>query len=69
MSPEQGPSAVEDHPAPVHSYLLAECGVVIAENLWLEDLARDEVYEFAFVCLPLSISGASGSLVRPIAIA
>jgi hypothetical protein len=38
MSPEQAPSALEDHPAPVHSYLLAECGVLIVENLWLEDL-------------------------------
>jgi kynurenine formamidase len=32
-----------------------------------EELTRDRVYEFCFVCLPLSIRGAPGSMVRPVA--
>ena len=38
------------------------------ENLFLEDLARDQVYEFLFVCLPLKIQGATGSPIRPVAV-
>jgi kynurenine formamidase len=67
MTPEQAPSAVLGNPAPVHSYLLAACGVVIIENLWLEDLAADEVYEFVFVAAPLKLRGATGTPARPLA--
>lgn len=34
----------------------------------LEELARDGVYEFCFVCLPVPIDGATGSMVRPVAL-
>lgn len=53
---------------PVHTYLLAERGVCIIEVMWLEELARDKVYEFAFIAAPLKFVGATGSLFRPIAI-
>ena len=33
-----------------------------------EELARDWVYEFCFMCLPLSIRDATGSMVRPVAV-
>ena len=54
---------------PVHRILLVEHGVYIVENLDLERLAADRVYEFLFVCLPLKFVGATGSPVRPIAVA
>jgi kynurenine formamidase len=54
---------------PVHRVLLVEHGVHIIENLDLEQLAADRVYEFLFVCLPLKFVGATGSPVRPIAVA
>ena len=38
------------------------------ENLDLEQLAADEVYEFAFVFAPLRLKGATGSPGNPIAI-
>jgi kynurenine formamidase len=53
---------------PVHRVLLVEHGVHIVENLDLEQLARDRVYQFLFVCLPLKFVGATGSPVRPIAV-
>ncbi|MDP9266143.1 MAG: cyclase family protein [Chloroflexota bacterium] len=53
---------------PAHRMLLVERGVHIIENLDLEALARDRVYEFLFVCLPLKFVGATGSPVRPIAV-
>lgn len=54
---------------PGHLILLVRHGIHIIENLNLEELARDHCYEFTFICLPLKIRGATGSPVRPIAIA
>ena len=53
---------------PGHLELLARRGIYIIENLNLDDLSRERVYEFLFVCLPLKFRGATGSPVRPIAI-
>ncbi len=65
---ESFPSTNPENFAPVHSYLLAEKGVSFLELLWLEDLAKDGVHEFAFITSPLKLRGATGSPVRPIAI-
>jgi kynurenine formamidase len=53
---------------PGHLILLVRSGIYIIENLFLEELARDQRCEFTFVCLPLKLRGATGSPVRPIAI-
>jgi kynurenine formamidase len=53
---------------PGHLILLVRSGIYIIENLFLEELARDQGFEFSFVCLPLKLRGATGSPVRPIAI-
>jgi kynurenine formamidase len=54
---------------PVHRYLLTEQGVHIGEFHFLEDLARDRVYEFCYVCLTNKIRGTTaGFTLRPIAI-
>jgi len=53
---------------PGHVILLVRNGIHILEHLYLEELARDQVHEFAFVCLPLKIRGATGSPIRPIAV-
>jgi len=53
---------------PVHTYLQAEQGVSLLEALWLEDLAKDGVYEFLFIATPLKMKGATASPIRPIAI-
>lgn len=62
------PSPVEGNPHPVHIALLVERGIFILEMVNCEQLARDGRYEFCFVCLPLSIRGATGSMVRPVAL-
>jgi len=62
------PSAVAGHPSPVHDYLLKDHGIPILEWVNCEELAADQIYEFTFICLPLSIRGATGSMVRPIAV-
>lgn len=54
---------------PVHSYLLSDAGLPLIENLWLEDLAKSEVTEFAFLAFPLKLLGSTGLPVRPVALA
>lgn len=51
-----------------HSYLFAEKGVTLMENVWLEDLARDRVYEFALIAAPIRLRGATGAPIRPLAL-
>ena len=53
---------------PGHLELLARRGIYIVENLNLDELSQERIYEFVFVCLPLKFKGATGSPVRPVAI-
>ena len=54
---------------PVHVAMLVERGIPIMEMLDLEALARDGIYTFLFVAIPLKIVGGTGSPIRPVAIA
>jgi kynurenine formamidase len=49
-----------------HRAMLVERGVHLIENLDLEAVARDQVNAGLFVALPLRITGATGSWVRPV---
>lgn len=68
LSFEAFPPEREDNWVPVHTYLLAEKGVMFIEQMYLENLATDAVYEFAFIAASLKLKGASGSPMRPLAI-
>jgi kynurenine formamidase len=54
--------------APVHCYMFATAGTPIIENLDLEELAAARQYEFAFLGFPLKFRGATGALMRPVAV-
>jgi kynurenine formamidase len=56
---------VPGHFLPVHLYLLAEMGAPMMEIAYLEELAQDRVYEFAFFGAPLRLRGATGSPLHP----
>jgi kynurenine formamidase len=64
-APDPGPTG---NPQPVHTLLLIENGIYLMESLDLEELARQRVYEFLFVALPVKIRGATGSMVDPVAV-
>jgi kynurenine formamidase len=51
---------------PVHSYLLADVGVPVIENLWLEDLARTRIRRCTLLAFPLKLRGSTGLPVRPV---
>lgn len=59
---------VMGHSLPNHTLLLARAGILIFENLVLENLAATGAHEFLFVSLPLKLVGATGSPTRPVAI-
>jgi kynurenine formamidase len=64
---EQIPSAEPGNWLPVHCYMLVEAGVPIMEMVWLEELAAEKLYEFAFFGACIRLRGATGSPMRPVA--
>jgi kynurenine formamidase len=68
LSFEGFPSEIADNYIPVHTYLLAQQGAHILELVDLEALARDRMYEFAFIAASLKLRGADAAPLRPIAI-
>ncbi len=68
LSFEAFPPERNDNWVPVHTFLLAEKGVMFIEQMLLEELAVDKVYEFAFVATSLKLKGASAAPMRPIAL-
>lgn len=53
---------------PVHMMLLADNGIYIIENLFLEELAKEKVYEFIAIVPPLKVRGGTGSALRVFAL-
>jgi kynurenine formamidase len=67
LSFETFPSEVSDDYVPLHTYL-AQQGTPIIELVALDELARDKVYEFAFIGGPLKIRGGDAAPLRPVAL-
>ncbi|MEM7541645.1 MAG: cyclase family protein [Pseudomonadota bacterium] len=62
------PGSDPDLFAPNHQKFLIENGIYIIENMRLDSLIADQVFEFAFIVTPLPLKGATGSPVRPMAV-
>jgi kynurenine formamidase len=67
LSFEAFPAERKDNWVPVHTYLLAEKGVMFIEQMYLEELAKEKVFQFAFIASSLKLNGASAAPMRPIA--
>ena len=65
-----GPYPPEDPAEPfvVPQTLNTHHGIVVAENLRLEELARDHIAEFLLVISHAKLRGATGAWVAPLAI-
>ncbi|WP_428912095.1 cyclase family protein [Niallia sp. Krafla_26] len=66
---EQAPSPEKDNYFPVHTYLFSEVGIPIIEMLWLEDLAKEQIYEVGFIGKAMPLVGATGAPLQPIVFA
>jgi kynurenine formamidase len=58
----------DDPFVPVHAYMFATAGAQLIEICFLEELAAEKLYEFAFIGGPLRLRGTTGSPFRPIAV-
>ncbi len=67
LSLEQIPSADPENWMVVHTYLLAEAGIPIMEVVNLEEIAAEQLYEFAFFGACIRLRGATGAPMRPVA--
>jgi kynurenine formamidase len=65
---EVTPSVIPGDPQPVHVHALVEHGVHLLEDLYLEELGKDQVNQFLLIVAPPKITGATGSFIRPLAI-
>jgi kynurenine formamidase len=55
------PSEEKDVFLPVHAYMFATAGAQIIEVVNLEEVAKAQQYEFAFLGFPLKLRGATGA--------
>jgi len=65
---EVDPPPNRNRPIEVHQHMITKNGIYFLENLDLEELAAENVHEFAFVFAPLKLKGATGSPGNPIAV-
>lgn len=65
---EAMPGENKKHSIEGHEELLIKHGIYLFENLNLEELSKQKVYEFAFSYAPLKLKGATGSPGNPVAI-
>ncbi len=53
---------------PFHLVALRDLGIYLLEDMNLEELSADKVYEFMLIIAPLRLVGGAGSPINPIAI-
>ena len=68
MAVDVDPPEDPAYPRVVHQIMLVERGIHLIENLYLDDLVRNKVYEFLFVLATPKLKGGTAFPVEPIAI-
>ena len=68
ISTDVWPAQEDRNWIPVHSAMLSQRGVPIMQNVNLEGLSADRVFQFAWIGAPLKLRGADGAPMRPVAI-
>ena len=53
---------------PMHIEMLTKSGIRLMENVYMDEIVKDKVYEFCIMGLPLKIRGGTGSPLRLIAL-
>ena len=53
---------------PIHRAAIRDLGIYLIENLNLEELAAEHIYQFLMVIAPLPLGGGTGSPLNPLAI-
>lgn len=69
MAVDVDPPEDPAYPRVVHQIMLVERGIYLIENMYLDELVRDKVYEFLFVLATPKLKGGTAFPVEPLAIA
>lgn len=64
---EQLPADDPENWMTVHTFLLAEAGIPMAEVVNLEELSSEAIFEFVYVGASLKLRGATAGPIRPLA--
>jgi len=62
------PYEVEGEALPMHLEMLTKNGIRLMENIYMEEIAKEKVYEFCIFAAPLKIKGGTGSPLRLLAL-
>jgi kynurenine formamidase len=68
MAVDVDPPEDPAYPRIVHQIMLVDRGIYLIENMYLDDLVRDRVYEFLFVLTTPKLKGGTAFPVEPVAI-
>jgi len=69
MAVDVDPPEDPAYPRVVHQIMLVQRGIYLIENLYLDDLVKNKVYEFLFVLATPKLKGGTAFPVEPLAIA
>lgn len=58
----------EGEALPMHLEMLTKNGIRLMENVYMDEIVRDKIYEFCVIAAPLKIKGGTGSPVRLLAV-
>ena len=61
------PFETEGECLPIHIEMLSKSGIRLIENVYLEEIVREKVYEFCVIGAPLRFKGGTGSPIRLLA--
>ena len=61
------PFETEGECLPMHIEMLSKSGIRLIENVYLEEIVREKVYEFCVIGAPLRFKGGTGSPIRLLA--
>jgi kynurenine formamidase len=62
------PFEKEGEALPMHLEMLTKNGIRLMENIYMDEIVRDKIYEFCLIAAPLKIKGGTGSPVRLLAV-
>jgi len=68
MAVDVDPPEDPAYPRVVHQIMLVDRGINLIENMYLDELVRDKVYEFLFILAAPKLKGGTAFPVEPIAI-
>lgn len=62
------PFELEGEALPMHIAMLTKSGIRLIENIYMEEIVRDKIYEFCIIGAPLKFKGGTGSPIRLLAL-